>query len=182
MQYSLWITNRQSPCGVYPLPYHSPDTRGILTVAVFTHHVEKWAYLTCITNASLLLFNCHSLNIVSLFLAIGKTKTVPPRFIIYVIYKCFVMLWVLHNADCSVLCMELYGSRSTQHYTVLPQWLFLTPVEITCTVILLVSYLVHVDVNVKITFTISVCQQLCCWLSFKDIAILCTCPKFIERR
>lgn len=74
-------------------------------------------------------FNLYSLNMVSFFLAIGKTKTVTPHFIIHVVYKCFVTPWVLCNADCSVVCVELYSSQSTQHYTVQPQWSLLTPLK-----------------------------------------------------
>lgn len=110
MQCSLWIAKKKSPFGAQPLPYHGPDTREILTVAVLTHHVSELT-LTCVTSAFSLVFNLYSLNIVSFFIAIGKTKTVPPHFIIQMFFDTLstVQCWLLCGL-CGVVQLTVYSA------------------------------------------------------------------------
>lgn len=111
MQCSLWIANKKSPFGVQPLPYHGPDTREILTVAVLTHHVNELT-LTCVTSAFLLVFNLYSLNIVSFFHSYWKNKNSPSR----LYHTCHIQMFF--DTPSTVQCWLLCGLCGVVQLTV----------------------------------------------------------------
>lgn len=155
-------------------------------MAVFTHPVENWIY-SHLCHKCFLATVWSSFPECSLtFLSYWTNETSPStlyhtclswfrpktRTLSYInVLWCseYCVLLTTPWSPCG-LCMEI-TDYSTLYCTstVISLWISVkdswriqshlkTPVKITCTVILLLSYLFHVDANAKITFTISLCQ------------------------